>query len=65
MDAWDIFCMTGHVDDYLHYRQTTGLAIQSESHRKGNPSGGDGSRTDSGTAEQRRKGKIYRYSDGT
>ena len=21
MDAWDIFCMTGHIDDYLHYRQ--------------------------------------------
>ena len=28
MDAWDIFCMTGRIDDYLHYRRGLDGSVQ-------------------------------------
>ena len=44
MDAWDIFCMTGRIDDYLHYRrgldgsvQQTAQAVQKEVPTHGDP----------------------------
>lgn len=61
MDAWDIFCMTGRIDDYLHYRrgldgsvQQTAQAVQKEV-----PTHGDLSGTGSGGTERRRTGEVY------
>ncbi|WP_293601797.1 hypothetical protein [Ruminococcus sp. CAG:330] len=61
MDAWDIFCLTGHVDDYLHYRKTLGVAVQptASDSSKEKPPHGDLSGSGSGTADSRRSGQIH------
>lgn len=60
MDAWDIFCLTGHIDDYLHYRQTQGLAQgQTPADKEKKQVNGNIPRADSGTAFSRGQGEVH------
>ena len=60
MDAWDIFCLTGHIDDYLHYRRIEGTAQQkTEAEKEKDQSHGNVSRSGTGTAQRWRQGEIH------
>ncbi|WP_298483975.1 hypothetical protein [uncultured Ruminococcus sp.] len=61
MDAWDIFCLTGHVDDYLHYRQAQGLAQPhaDPATTKEKKPHGNIPRTGAGTADSGRPWEVH------
>ncbi|WP_298702386.1 hypothetical protein [uncultured Ruminococcus sp.] len=59
MDAWDIFCLTGHIDDYLRYRSTQDAAEAKTTTQKEHASRGNIQGTGSGGAECRRPGEIH------
>lgn len=59
MDAWDIFCMTGHIDDYLHYRQSMNAMPQNAPAAKEKQTQGDLSGTGSGGTQCRRTGEVH------